>query len=104
MKRNSHTRRRSYVPKWVTTENIYINGVFAGHRKLEGKELAKQLRWWHEDKSNWFHPVPHKDFRRETHAQLRAFMKHQLRQMDVDDGCLEPICNIRRFVNPPFFD
>jgi hypothetical protein len=71
-------RRKHYVPTWVTTDwgqhtdpetGITIYGAY---RQLKGEELAKQLRWWHEDKGHPWGISPPTYHRKRHEEQHRA--------------------------------
>lgn len=77
-------RRKQYTPSWVTHDSYEFldprTGVrcWAGYIELEGAERAKQLRWWHEDKSCWWGARPPKPYRQEIEAQHRMSAKREL--------------------------
>lgn len=76
-------RRKSYVPRHVTEDWRYVTDPrtgesFYGRVQLEGKERAKQLRWWHEDKSCWWGARPPKFYRKMHEDTHRADSKTEL--------------------------
>lgn len=77
-------RRKHYVPGWVTEKAFYFidpkTGVECrgGYIQLEGAERAKQLRWWHEDKSCWWGVRPPKPCRIEIETRHRIAAKGEL--------------------------
>lgn len=77
-------RRKSYVPSHVTetwhqiTDPKTGRTTFGGHIQLEGAERAKQLRWWHEDKSCWWGARPPKFYRKMFEDTHRAACKTEL--------------------------
>ena len=77
-------RRKHYTPNWVTTDTYEFTDprtgahVWAGRIELDGAERAKQLRWWHEDKSCWWGARPPKPYRQEIETQHRMDAKREL--------------------------
>lgn len=75
-------RRKTYVPEWVTRDYVPVEDPEAGRYwtwvDLEGDERAKQLRWWHEDKSRYWGARPPKPFRMEHEAAHRGNSRQQL--------------------------
>lgn len=74
-------RRKHYIPTWVTQtwEWRLINDTDSpGYRQLEGEELAKQLRWWHEDKSCFWGTRPPKCYRQMHEERHRATARNEL--------------------------
>lgn len=76
------TRRKHYVPEWVTRDFVRIDDPHHGRMwtwiTLEGEARAKQLRWWHEDKKANWGARPPKPFRMEHEAQHRSDSRQQL--------------------------
>lgn len=74
-------RRKHYVPSWVTSDWTHDRG----HFELEGEELRKALRWWHEDKSCNWGARPPKSFRQEYESIHRMKAKTELSRFGKND-------------------
>lgn len=85
-------RRKHYTPSWVTQDTyVFIDpraGVQcrAGHIERVGDDRARELRWWHEDKSCWWGARPPKPYRQEVEAQHRMSAKSELNKWWKNEG------------------